>query len=103
MGSSVGCLLRHCLLFTLHTSHQTTNSLKTTKSVWTQTYVKQKKKNIKHNFFEELVPSVLPLLKRHIRLGHAGISDHSIDLSMTDFFKVQKKNGQTQDFFFNIT
>ena len=28
--------------------------------------------------FEELVPSVLPLLKEHIRLGHAGIVDHSI-------------------------
>ena len=39
---------------------------------------------IKHNIhkhptqmFEDLVPSVLPLLKKsiHVRLGHAGISD----------------------------
>ena len=30
--------------------------------------------SIKHNIFEELVPSVLPLLKKkHIMLGHAGI------------------------------
>ena len=27
--------------------------------------------------FEELVPSVLPLLKEHIRPGHAGIINHS--------------------------
>ena len=40
--------------------------------------------NIRHIFFEELVPSVLLLLKKHIRLGHAGIVDHSVDLSITD-------------------
>ena len=38
--------------------------------------------NIKHKhqtpIFKELVPSILPLLKEHIRLGHAGIVDHSI-------------------------
>ena len=28
--------------------------------------------------FEELVPSISPLLKEHIRLGHAGIVDHSV-------------------------
>ena len=28
-------------------------------------------------FFEELVPSILPLLKERIRLGHAGIGNHS--------------------------
>ena len=31
------------------------------------------------------VPSVSPLLKKHIRLGHAGIVDHSVDLSIPDF------------------
>ena len=42
--------------------------------------------------FEELVPSVSPLLKKHIRLGHTGIVDHSIHLSIPDFFKsIQKK------------
>ena len=41
--------------------------------------------NIKHNIFEELVPLVLPLLKKHIRLGHTGIMDHSLDLSIPDF------------------
>ena len=28
--------------------------------------------NIEHKIFKELVPSVSPLLKKHIRLGHAG-------------------------------
>ena len=37
---------------------------------------------MKHKMFEELVPSVLPMLKRHIRLGgHAGIVDHSVTTS----------------------
>ena len=47
--------------------------------------------NIKHKIFEELVPSVSPLLKKHIRLGHAGIVDHSVDLSIPDFFLSIKK------------
>jgi len=35
--------------------------------------------NIKHTYtnIEELVPSVLPLLKEHIRLGHAGIVERN--------------------------
>ena len=41
--------------------------------------------------FEELVPSVSPLLKKHIRLGHAGIVDHYVDLSIPDFKKSIKK------------
>ena len=36
--------------------------------------------NIKHKIFEELVPLVLPLLKKHVRLGHTGIVDHSVNL-----------------------
>ena len=50
--------------------------------------------NIKHKFFEELVPSVSPLLKKkkkRIRLGHAGIVDYSVDLSIPDFFFKEKK------------
>ena len=38
-------------------------------------------KNIKHNIFPELVPLVSPLLEKHMRLGHAGIMDHSVSLS----------------------
>ena len=41
--------------------------------------------NIGHKIFEELVPSVSPLSKKHIRLGHTGIVDHSVDLSIPDF------------------
>ena len=80
-----------CPQFTPHTSHQTTNSLKTTnqsfhKFICIKTYA-----NIKHKIFEELVPSVLLLLKKHIRLGHAGIMDHLIDISITDLKKSIKK------------
>ena len=36
----------------------------------------------------KLVPAVLPLLKiffkKHVRLGHAGIMGHSVDLSIRD-------------------
>ena len=53
------------------------------KLTYNKTYTK-----IKQNFFKELVPSVLPLLKKHIRLGHAGIVDHSVDLSIPDVKKV---------------
>ena len=33
----------------------------------------------------------MPLLKKHIRLGHTGIVDDSIDLSIPDSKKVLKK------------
>ena len=36
-------------------------------------------------------------LKKHKSLGHAGIVDHSVDLSIPDFKKVfKKRNGQKQ-------
>ena len=47
--------------------------------------------NIGHKIFEELVLSVSPLLKKHIRLGHPGIMDHSVDLSIPDLKKRIKK------------
>ena len=50
----------------------------------TQIYIKQ---NIGHKIFEELVPSVSPLLKKR----HAGIVDHFVDLSIPDLEKVYKK------------
>ena len=46
------------------------------------TNVQKTSTNIKqnnNNKIEELVPSVLPLLKKHIRLGHAGTVGHSVD------------------------
>ena len=49
--------------------------------------------NNKHKIFEELVSLVSPLSKKHIRLGHAGIMDHSIDLSIPDFFLKYFKKG----------
>ena len=50
-----------------------------------QFYINKTYTNVKHKIFEELVPSVSPLLKDHIRLGHTGIVDHSVDLSIPDF------------------
>ena len=43
--------------------------------------------NIKNFFFNELVSSLLPLLKKHIRLGYTGIVDHSVDLSVPNLKK----------------
>ena len=34
---------------------------------------------------------IAPVKKKHIRLGHAGIMDHSVDLSMPDLKKKYKK------------
>ena len=39
-----------------------------------KTYINKHQNQI----FEELIPSILPLLKEYIRLGHAGIADHSV-------------------------
>ena len=50
-----------------------------------QIYINKTYTNIEHKIFEEFVPSVSPLLKKHIRLGLAGIVDHSVDLSIPDF------------------
>ena len=47
---------------------------------------------IKQKLFKEVVLCVLPLLKKkHISLGHAGLVDHSVDLSIPDFFLKYKK------------
>ena len=48
---------------------------------------------MKHKIIEKLVPSVSPLLKKkkHMRLGHAGIVDHSVDRSILDLKSILKK------------
>ena len=52
-------------------------------------------------------PIGIALLKKHISLGHAGIVDHSVDLSTPDLKKKKdlkkeekKRNGQEQKKFF---
>ena len=61
------------------------------KFTWNKTYT-----NIKHKIFEELVPSVPSLLKKHIRLGQDGIVDHSVDLSIPDsFLSIKKERTKT--------
>ena len=57
----------------------------------TQIYINKTYTNIGHKTFEELVPSVSPLLKKHIRLGHTGIVDHSVHLSIPDLKKCKAK------------
>ena len=44
--------------------------------------------------FQEFVPSVLPLLKEHVRLGHAGMLDHSVWLIDT---RLKKKYDKRMD------
>ena len=57
----------------------------------TQIDIKQNIHKHRTQNFEELVPSVSPMLKKHIWLGHAGIMDHSVDLSIPDLKKKYKK------------
>ena len=57
---------------------------------WHKFTYKKTYTNVKHKIFEELIPSVLPLLKKHLRLEHDGIVDHSVDLSIPDFLKYKK-------------
>ena len=71
----------------IYSSHKSSNH-----KFLTQIYIYNKiYTNIKHKIFEESVPSVLPLLKKHRRLGHAGIADHSVDLSVPDIPPPPKK------------
>ena len=44
--------------------------------------------NVKDKIVEDSDPSVLPLLKKDARLGHAGIVDHSVNLAIPDFKNV---------------
>ena len=41
--------------------------------------------------FQRISPFGITPVKKHIRLGHAGIMDHVINLSIPNFQKVQKK------------
>ena len=41
--------------------------------------------HIKHKSFEESVPLVFPPLKKRIRLGHTGVVENSVGLSIPDF------------------
>ena len=42
--------------------------------------------------FRRISPfGITPVKKKHKRLGHAGIVDHSVDLSIPDFKKIQQQ------------
>ena len=72
-----------------HTSHQTTSYPKTTKSVLSQIYIKQNiHKHQTKNFRRSSPFGIAPVKKKHIRLGHAGIVDRYVNLSIPDLKKV---------------
>ena len=69
------------------------------KFTWNKTYT-----NIEHNIFEELSPFGITPVKKHIRPGHAGVVDHSVDLWRPDFKKsIKKECTEAINFVFNIT
>ena len=70
-----------CLPFTMHVSHQITNFQKTLKSVLAQIYIKQNIHKHQTQTFRTVIPLGIAFIKKkkHIRLGHAGIVDHSVD------------------------
>ena len=49
---------------------------------------KQTYTNISNTKLSKIYPFSIAPVKKHIRLGHAGIVDHSVDLSIPDFKKV---------------
>ena len=57
----------------------------------TQIYIKQNIHKHRTQNFRRISPFGITLLKKHIRLGHAGIVDHSVDLSIPDFKTSIKK------------
>ena len=80
-------------VYSVHTSSDYKFSKKNTESVPTQIYVKQNiHKHQTRNFRRTSSFGIAPIKKKkkHIRLGHAGIVDHSVDLSIADFFKHKK-------------
>ena len=85
-----------CLLLFYLASKSSNHKLSKNNKISPDTNVQKIYTNIKQNFFEKLFPLVLPLLKKHIRLGHTGIVDHSVALLIPDFKKewteaIQKK------------
>ena len=62
----------------------------------TQIYTKQNIHKHQTQNFRRISPFGITPDKKHIRLGHAGIVDHSVDLSIPDFKKVKKKKKWTE-------
>ena len=83
-----------CLLFTMHTNHQTTNSLKTTKSVPTQIYIKQNiHKHQTHNF-RRISPFGIAPVKKALKARTRWYRGPFRRFSNTRFFKKSiKKKG----------
>ena len=69
----------------------------------TQTYIKQNIHKHRTQNFRRISPFGITPVQKHIRLGHAGIVDHSVDLSIPDFKKKYKKGmDRSNKKFFNI-
>ena len=57
----------------------------------TQIYIKKNIHTHRTQNFRRISPFGITPVEKHIRLGHAGIVDHYVDLSIPDFKKVLKK------------
>ena len=67
----------------------------------TQIYIKQNIHKHQTQNFRRISPFGIAPVKKHIRLGHACIMDHSVDLSIADFKKYFKKEWtEATEFFF---
>ena len=76
----------------IYSAHKSSNhKLSKNHKISPDTSLQKTYTNIKHKISEELIPLVLPLLKKHISPGHAGIVDHFVDLSIPDLKKKEKK------------
>ena len=74
-------------------------SSQSTKPIPTQTLNKTYIHKHQTNLFEELAPSILPLLKEHIRLGDAGVVDHSVMSNLLHQVKEEEKRKREKHLF----
>ena len=72
--SNLGHKQTHISKLFSHIYQPSVKSVYKTNHFTNKTYIHKHQTQI----FKDLVPSILPLLKEHIRLGHAGIVDHSV-------------------------
>ena len=92
-----------CLLFTLHTSHQTTNSIKKKHEISPETNLhKTKHTQTSKQNFRRLVPSVLPLLKKAHKARtcwYRGPFRRFINTRIKKNFKYKKGMDRSNEFF----
>ena len=86
-----------CLLFTLHTSHQTTNSQKNTKSIPTQIYIKQNIHKHQTQIFWRISPfGIAPIKKAHKARTHLYHGPFRRFINTRFLRSIKKRNGHKQ-------